>query len=201
MFTGLVENTGIIKGRRERDGLVEFRIRPDELPYDNALGDSVALNGCCLTVTKWDGPDMFFDVSRETLLKTNLALLKEGAAVNLERAMKLGDRLGGHLVSGHVDGLAEVVKVEQRPDGWVMGFRLPPAFQPYVIAKGSICLNGVSLTINDVLDRDDGCDILVTLIPTTLAKTNLRHLKVGDKINFEIDQLAKYIERFSLFRR
>lgn len=201
MFTGLVENTGIVKGRRERDGLVEFRVRPDELPYDNALGDSVAINGCCLTVTKWDGPDMFFDVSRETLLKTNLALLKEGAMVNLERAMKLGDRLGGHLVSGHVDGLAEVVKAEQRLDGWVMGFRLPPAFQSYVIAKGSICLNGVSLTINDVIDRDDGCDILVTLIPTTLAKTNLRQLKVGDKINFEIDQLAKYIERFSLFRR
>lgn len=200
MFTGLVEKTGVVKARRELDGLVEFRIRPDELPFDNAIGDSVAINGCCLTVTKWDGPDMFFDVSRETLLKTNLALLKEGSLVNLERAMKLGDRLGGHLVSGHVDGLAEVVKVEQRTDGWIMGFRLPPAFQPYVIAKGSICLNGVSLTINDVIDRDDGCDILLTLIPTTLAKTNLRHIKMGEKINFEIDQIAKYIERISLFR-
>jgi riboflavin synthase len=158
---------------------------------DVALGDSIAVNGVCLTVTARDAASFAVDVSPETIACT--VGFEPGAAVNLEKALRLSDRLGGHLVSGHVDGTGVVERFEAIGDNRLLAVRVPPALSRYVAHKGSITVNGVSLTVNAVAD-----DVFqVNLIPHTLGATNLQHLRVGAKVNLEVDLLARYIERLT----
>jgi riboflavin synthase len=157
---------------------------------DVQLGDSIAVNGVCLTVVKIDGSDFTVDVSRETLsCTTGLELL--GGHVNLEKALRLSDRLGGHLVSGHVDGVGQVIAFNDIGESWRLVVRAPQQLAKYIAVKGSITINGVSLTVNQV----SGAEFEVNLIPHTLDVTMLNELKVGTKVNLEIDLIARYVER------
>jgi riboflavin synthase len=157
---------------------------------DVQLGDSIAVNGVCLTVVKIDGKRFSVNVSRETLNCTT-GLEVQGARVNLEKALRLADRLGGHLVSGHVDGVGEVVEFTDLDESWKLGVRVPQLLAKYIAVKGSITINGVSLTVNQV----EGDVFSVNLIPYTLEVTTLNELRVGDKVNVEIDLIARYVER------
>ena len=191
MFTGLVEEVGrvadvVVDGERARlvisaPGVV------DDLP----LGASVAVDGVCVTATDVDAEGFAVDLMRETMRVTALGRLDAGVRVNLERAMKVGDRLGGHLVQGHVDGIGEVIGVEDVPGTRTLRFRIPVDLTRYLVMKGSVCVNGVSLTVADV--QDDA--IAIGLIPHTLAATNLGDLTVGSTVNLEVDVVAKYVER------
>ena len=190
MFTGIITDIGRISALESR-GDLRARI---ETGYDTTgidIGASIACDGVCLTVVAL-GADWFaVDVSAETLSKTNLGSWAEGRAVNLERALKLGDELGGHIVSGHVDGLAEVVAAHDEGDSTRLTFRAPPALAGFIAPKGSVALNGTSLTVNDV----KGCDFGVNLIPHTKTVTNWGSVGVGDMVNLEIDTLARYVAR------
>lgn len=192
MFTGIIEATGTIAGRQARDGDLRLTIAAPDLDVcDVAPGDSIAVSGCCLTAVAREGDTLAFDVSNESLSLTTLGGLREGDAVNLEKALRLSDRLGGHLVSGHVDGLGTIVAIE--PDARSQRWRIeaPPALTRYIAAKGSICVDGVSLTVNAV----DGNCFDVNLIPHTVAVTTFGDRRVGDRVNLEVDMLARHIER------
>lgn len=199
MFTGIVQAVGrIATARPQGDGL-RLMVNTAALPLDDVnVGDSVAVNGCCLTVVgvERNTPCVAFDVSAETLRCT--AGLAAGVEVNLEKALRLADRLGGHLVSGHVDGMGTVVAFAQVPAGdagpasWRLAIEVPDALTRFIASKGSIALHGVSLTVNAVA----GARFEVNLIPQTLAVTNLRRLAVGKRVNLEVDVVARYIERF-----
>jgi riboflavin synthase len=192
MFTGIIEATGTVAGRQERGGDLRLTVAAPDLDLsDIAPDDSIAVSGCCLTVVAREGDALAFDVSNESLSLTTLGSLREGDAVNLEKAMRLSDRLGGHLVSGHIDGLGTLVAVE--PDARSLRWRIeaPSALSRYIAAKGSICVDGVSLTVNAVEDgRFD-----VNLIPHTVAVTTFRDRRVGDRVNLEVDMLARHVER------
>jgi riboflavin synthase len=182
MFTGIVEELGTV---RSIEG-ARVRIGASVVLEDAKVGDSTAVNGCCLTIVDL-GPDWWdADVSDETFARTNLADLAPGAPVNLERPVRLMDRLGGHLVQGHVDGVGEIVA--PAPD---LRVRMPEDLMRYVVEKGSITVDGISLTVVDVYD--DGFSVAV--IPHTLAVTTLGHRAVGDRVNLEVDVMAKYVER------
>jgi riboflavin synthase len=190
MFTGIITAVGRIRETRSAAGGVRMVIDAGGLGIDDVVpGDSIAVNGVCLTAVALDGGSFTVDVSRETLSCT--AGFTEGAEVNLEKALRLADRLGGHLVSGHVDGVGEVLRVEMLGDNRQLVFAVPHALSRYVARKGSVAVNGVSLTVNAV----EGDDFAVNLIPHTLASTNLRTLQAGDRVNIEVDMLARYIER------
>lgn len=201
MFTGLVEAIGKVEKLEQSEQMLRAQIRvTNQNNYIADLGDSIAVNGCCLTVASIAETGCYdFDISHESLDKTNLGQLVVGDLVNLERAMRLGDRLGGHLVLGHVDGVCEVSAVSTRQDGWDVDVKIPRNLGKYLIDKGSVCLNGVSLTINDLVDRPDHCEIRLTLIPTTLKETTLHLLKAGQSLNLEVDVLGKYLERINKF--
>ncbi|MBM4250841.1 MAG: riboflavin synthase [Deltaproteobacteria bacterium] len=204
MFTGLVERTGKILSISQpaaataslMGGITQLIVDAGK-GYETNVGDSVSVNGCCLTVTSNKFQMLAFDVSSETLKLTNLGDLGEGTEVNLERALQLGDRLGGHMVSGHVDGVGAVVSVGKKPEGWELRASLSKALSRYVICKGSICLDGVSLTVNTVDDHTDHTEITVMLIPTTVSLTSFRHLAVGQRLNIEVDLVGKYVERLT----
>lgn len=191
MFTGLIEGRGAIERRRMVGGGAELAIRPSWPVAELSVGESVAVSGACLTVTALEDTIFLADVSGETLARTTLGRLRPGAAVNLERALKLGDRLGGHLVSGHVDGVGRVAG--RREEGTSIRFRfsLTAEVARYVVAKGSIAVDGVSLTVNAV-GRDWS---EVNVIPHTARVTTLLELRVGDEVNIEGDLIAKYVER------
>lgn len=190
MFTGIITAVGKVREVRPAAGGVRMVIDAAGLGLDDvAPGDSIAVNGVCLTAVELDNTTFAVDVSRETLACT--AGFAAGAAVNLEKALRLADRLGGHLVSGHVDGVGEVRSVEALGDNRQLVFSVPRALSRYVARKGSVAVNGVSLTVNAV----QGDDFAVNLIPHTLASTNLRLLAAGDRVNIEVDMLARYIER------
>lgn len=197
MFTGLVERTGKVVEVTSTTATAPTRFWIDVgSGYDARHGDSIAVNGCCLTVVEMRGSHYAFDVSRETLACT--AFGKDfggGSVVNLERALKVGDRLGGHLVSGHVDGTATVELLEQEVGGWLFRVRLLPAMARFVIDKGSVCIDGVSLTINRVKDDAGVTTIEMMLIPATVEMTNLSLRKSGDSINIELDMMAKFAAR------
>ncbi|MBC7658761.1 MAG: riboflavin synthase [Chitinophagaceae bacterium] len=198
MFTGLVERIGRIAAIRDNEGFKVLRVELAKAePYATQLGESIAINGCCLTVTAFDQTSMEFDVSFESLDKTNLGSLKVGSPVNLERAMRMGDRLGGHMVSGHVDGRGVLESIEALEGGWNVFVNIPRGLSGYVIPKGSITLDGVSLTINGIEDRDEGSRIRLTLIPVTIAHTSFSELKAGWPLNIEVDLVGKYLERFA----
>ena len=192
MFTGLIEGIGTLAGRESRGGDARLRIDAGTLPFtDIALGESIAVNGACLTVAAFDAQGFEADASNETLALTTLGELAIGRALNLERAMRPNDRLGGHLVSGHVDGVGKVLHHwdDGRAQRWL--FEAPAALRRYIAAKGSICVDGVSLTVNGIDDRG----FEVALVPHTLQHTAFSQTAVGDPVNLEIDLVARYVER------
>ncbi|MBP6819777.1 MAG: riboflavin synthase [Ferrovibrio sp.] len=190
MFTGIVTDIGTITAREQR-GDTRFRIRTAYDTATIAIGASIACSGVCLTVVQ-TGADWFaVDVSAETLSRSNLGNWAEGSRVNLERSLRVGDELGGHIVSGHVDALAEVVEARPEGDSLRLTFRVPASLAGYVAEKGSVALDGVSLTVNAV----DADRFGINLIPHTQAVTTLGGLKQGDRVNFEVDTLARYVAR------
>ena len=197
MFTGLIEGVGALASREARGGDARLVIDTGTLPFDGVqLGESIAVNGCCLTVVAFDARSFAVDASNETLALTTLGRLAIGAPVNLERAMRPSDRLGGHLVSGHVDGLATAERRwdDARAVRW--RFALPKRLLRYVAQKGSICVDGVSLTVNAA----DDAGFEVALIPHTVAHTAFHALQTGDAVNIEVDLLARYAERLQATR-
>lgn len=191
MFSGIIADVGIIKQASDREGGLRLKVEAEVLGMDDVqIGDSIAVNGVCLTVVKLDGREFTVDVSRETLDCT-AGLEHQGNHVNLEKALRLCDRLGGHLVSGHVDGVGEVVAFNDIGESWRLVVRSPHELSKYIAAKGSITINGVSLTVNHVA----GSEFDVNLIPHTLEVTTLNELKAGSRVNLEIDLIARYVER------
>ena len=197
MFTGIIEAVGRLAGREARGGDARLRIQVGTLPFaDAALGESVAVNGVCLTVVAFDAGHFEADASNETLALTTLGGLAEGAPINLERAMRPTDRLGGHLVSGHVDGVGRVLDVREDARAQRWRFAMPRTLAKYVAQKGSICVDGVSLTVNAVDDAGaDGPAFEVALVPHTVAHTAFSAARVGDPVNLEVDLVARYLER------
>lgn len=196
MFTGLVEGVGRLVARDVHGGDARLRIEVGTLPWGGShdgaqLGESIAVNGTCLTLVAFDARSFDADASNETLALTTLGTLPIGAALNLERAMRPTDRLGGHLVSGHVDGVGQVAGIEPdaRAQRWT--FAAPPTLLRYIARKGSICVDGVSLTVNTV----DAASFSVALIPHTIAHTAFAATAVGDAVNLEVDLVARYVER------
>lgn len=198
MFTGIVAAVGKITSVQAQgagaDAGVRLAIDAGGLPMqDVALGDSIAINGACMTVVEKSAQGFMVDVSRESLNHT--VGLDAAGEVNLEKALTLADRLGGHLVSGHVDGLGVVRKFEPVGESWELVVECPRDLAKYLAYKGSIVVNGVSLTVNRVDDIEQGCLFSINLIPHTLEVTVLKHLKAGAKVNLEIDLIARYVER------
>lgn len=190
MFTGIVAAVGTVLAVAPAADGVRIRVAAGGLPLsDVAVGDSIAVDGVCLTVVARDDAAFEADVSPETMSCT--AGFVPGARVNLEKALRLADRLGGHLVSGHVDGVGTVTRVEARGDNRLLAIAAPADVARYIARKGSIAVNGVSLTVNAV----EGCEFRVNLIPHTLASTNLGDLRAGDRVNLEVDLVARYLER------
>jgi len=197
MFTGIITDLGKVRSV-ERRGDTRFSIET-AYPLDEvAIGASIACNGCCLTVVEKGQGAFSVDVSAESLSKTTLGGWGEGTPVNLERALALGEELGGHLVTGHVDGVAEVTGKKREGDSWRFSFRAPPELSRFIAPKGSICLNGVSLTVNDLSDEADGSALFgVNIIPHTAEVTTFGATEAGDRVNLEIDLLARYLDRLS----
>ena len=197
MFTGLVEQQAKIKSLTYSESQDSLRICYEvcgDFP-ETGDGDSIALNGCCLTVVEQQGQELSFDVSKETLELTNFRALKVGDQVNLEWAMQLHQRLGGHLVSGHVDGTGSLLKFETHADGSLLQVQVPKSLSRYMIKKGSICLDGISLTINELKDDAESSVIALMIIPATIAKTHLGTLSAQHQFNVEVDMMAKFAER------
>jgi riboflavin synthase len=192
MFTGIILATGRITSITDKGGDLELAVDASALDVARfAIGDSVCVQGVCLTVTRKDGPRFYADVSRETMAKTTLGKLSKGSRVNLEPSLRAGDPLGGHLVSGHVDAVGILRSTDQDARSWRLEFELPATLMRFVAAKGSICINGVSLTVNHVAaQRFD-----VNIIPHTYEVTTLGEAKTGDEVNIEIDVVARYLER------
>lgn len=194
MFTGIIQSVGTITQATPIGADIQLAINTQQLDMsDVQLGDSIAVNGACLTVVKSSQSHFEAHVSHETL--SVISGLDKLHQVNLEKALRLSDRLGGHLVSGHVDGVGEVVRFEQLGDCWRLDIRAPHAISKYIAVKGSICVDGVSLTVNSV----SGDEFSINLIPHTLENTTLQLLAVGHRVNLEVDQIARYVERMTLW--
>lgn len=192
MFTGIIAALGQIKVLQPQQGDVRLHIEAGKLDCtDIQLGDSVAINGVCLTVVERHDTQLTFDVSQETLKRSSLGQLKTGSPVNLEKALAVGDRLGGHFVSGHVDGLGTVQLINLVGQSWQMKVTVPEELQKYIAEKGSICIDGVSLTVNAV----DAKGFEVNIIPHTLQETIIQHYQTGNRVNLEVDLIARYLER------
>ncbi len=194
MFTGIITDIGTVRVLEQR-GDLRARIAT---AYDTSridIGASIACNGVCLTVVALGDDSFDVEISAETVSKTNLGGWAEGHRINLERALKVGDELGGHIVSGHVDGVAEIVAMKDEGDSTRLTFRAPEALARYIAPKGSVALNGTSLTVNEV----SGCDFGINLIPHTQEVTTWGAAKPGDLVNLEIDTLARYVARLREF--
>ncbi len=191
MFTGLVEECGEVAALALSESGARLSVRAPLVSSDVKIGDSIAVNGCCLTVTARDGETLSFDLLRETLERTSLRSAVPGSVVNLERALAAHARLGGHFVQGHVDGAAEVLAFAQVGADYRLEVALASESARYVAFKGSIAIDGISLTVAEVREAS----FVVWIIPHTLAVTNLRARRKGDSVNLEFDLLAKYVER------
>ena len=199
MFTGLVERTGImLSASAGKDQVWTIVIDPG-LDYFREHGASIAVNGTCLTEVGagGEGP-LTFHVSQETLDRTSLGSMKVADAVNLERAMRPTDRLGGHIVLGHVDGTGKVLEITKQEGFVLLTILIPRELARYVVIKGSLCVDGTSLTVNQITDHADHTQISFTLIPVTWTTTRFAQLKVGDRVNIEVDIIAKHLERLAL---
>jgi riboflavin synthase len=198
MFTGIVQSIGQVRAITPRGGDVEFLIAAPALGLEStALGDSISVGGCCLTVTRLTADGFAADASVETLNVTTLGEWREGQRVNLEKALCAGQPLGGHYVSGHVDGVARVVDVAADARSVRMQFEVPATLAKYIARKGSVCIDGVSLTVNDVVETR----FSVNVIPHTLEATTLSDCRPGARVNLEVDIIARYLERLGLGAR
>jgi riboflavin synthase len=193
MFTGLISYVGQVAKIEQADTSARLNISCPPITAEIKIGDSVSVNGVCLTVTDFDKSSFAVDVMVQTLNLSSIGKLLVADAVNLELATKSQDRLGGHIVQGHVDGLAQILAITQEPKWQRVDLKLPDKLMKYVVAQGSIALDGVSLTVGELDDAKN--QVSVWLIPETLAKTNLASKKVNDYLNVEVDVLAKYVER------
>ncbi len=191
MFTGIIEELGVVK-QIDRQKLVRLTILAKTVLEDLKIGDSITVNGVCLTVVSFNTTEMMVEISPETLGVSSLGSLKIGDGVNLERAMRLNDRLGGHLVTGHVDGVGRIRERRPEGDSSILRIEAPAEVLKYCVKKGSIAVDGVSLTINDLTDKD----FVVTVIPYTAKVTTLGLKGIGDAVNLEVDLIGKYVERF-----
>ena len=194
MFTGIIEAVGKIEARSQEKGEWRLKFSTGDLDLsDVKIGDSIAVSGCCLTVVEKHATAFLADVSNETMRCTSLGTLEIGSAVNLEKAMLATDRFGGHIVSGHVDGVGHLIKVENEGQSIKMTFKIPSNLSKYVAVKGSICVDGTSLTVNEA--NDDY--FAVNLIPHTQDETVSGSYQIGDSVNLEVDIIARYLERMN----
>ncbi len=191
MFTGVIEEIGIVKYFNRSNENASMIIECNETLKDTKIGDSIAVNGVCQTVTKINSNTFHVEISNETLSVTNFVNLKINDKVNLERALTLNSRLAGHIVSGHVDGNAKVKKIEKLTDFYNITFETAPSINKYIVNKGSVTVNGISLTVSNVLN----CEFKTAIIPHTFENTTLKYLKIGEFVNIETDILAKYVEK------
>lgn len=191
MFTGLIEDLGIVRQLQNGSNSGLITVATGLPMAEIRLGESIAVNGVCLTVTHFGGGNFSADVSPESLSRSTLGELKPGNKVNLERALRLSDRLGGHFVSGHVDGVGEVIERFQDRNAVRFTIRMPKTLSPYLVEKGSVAIDGISLTVNKVLDDT----FSLAVIPLSLSKTTLQDIRVGSRVNIETDILGKYVER------
>lgn len=191
MFTGIIQAVGSVRRVEPRAAGASIAVACPELINDVEVSDSVTVNGVCLTVTEILGEGFAADVSQETLSRSNLSLLGAGAAVNVETSLRLGDKLGGHLVFGHVDGLGTIINLRRMGEFYELGVEFPVDLARYIAEKGSIAVDGISLTVASL----SGQRFSVAVIPFTFEQTNLRHRRLGDRVNLEVDMLARYVER------
>jgi len=195
MFTGIIEELGRVRSIEHRGENAYIVIEAQVVTQGTSSGDSIAVNGVCLTALDVHDDSFAADVSRETLLRSTLGNLKPGTPINLERSVTPATRLGGHIVQGHVDARGQFVSVEDHGDSWTVRISFPPEIARYLVFKGSVAVEGISLTIANLAD-----DYLeVAIIPKTWELTNLSHLKPGDNVNLEVDVIGKYVERLLAF--
>lgn len=190
MFTGIVETTGIVTSVKKAGRGIDLSVRPLS-DFEVRIGDSISVNGICLTVVKNDS-DILFNVSPETIRSTNLGDIKVNDRVNLEQALRMSDRFGGHLVSGHVDGVGRIIEKRKEGDYTFYAFEVSSDILRYIVIKGSIAVDGISLTVIGLDTRS----FSVAIIPHTMTATNIGEKKIGDKVNIEVDIIGKYVERF-----
>jgi riboflavin synthase len=196
MFTGIVEETGNVEEIRKTASGISLSVAASRTSEGLKVSDSIAVNGCCLTVVEIDGKLLRFDLLRETWERTNLQFVSRGSLVNLERPLRADGRLDGHFVAGHIDGLGKIIRWEQSGADHVLEIAPPPELMRYIVKKGSIAVDGISLTVAEVSEKT----FTVWIIPHTCQITALRERKLGDAVNLEIDILGKYIEKFLLAR-
>lgn len=195
MFTGIIEEIGIIGKIISVQGGKKFFLSAEKILSDLHVDDSVAVNGVCLTAVEIDANGFWADAVGETLTKSTLGSIAVGAKVNLERALKLSDRLGGHIVQGHVNGIGRLIRITNRGDAYLLEFSVPDSLLRYIIAEGSIAVNGVSLTVAQL----NGNILGVSVIPHTWENTNFNTFSIGEQVNLEVDVIAKYVERMMKF--
>lgn len=192
MFTGIVEEMGLVEGLKRISDVYRLTVRSNAVSEDGKIGDSICVNGVCLTVVERKGNSISFDIIQETIRRTNLGILKRNNLVNLERSLRLQDRISGHFVTGHIDGVGRIEKRFSASKDTCLEVCVEPDAAFYIAHKGSIALDGVSLTVGEVM----GTKFRVYLIPHTLKVTNLGQKRIGDAVNIEVDILAKYIRSF-----
>lgn len=192
MFTGIIEEKGTIENIQQKNEAIVMTVRAKKILEDVQLGDSIAVNGVCLTVTSFTSSEFTVDIMPETVRATSLRTLKRGSKVNLERAMAANGRFGGHFVSGHVDGIGTILKKERVDNAVYYEIEIPPELRPYILLKGSVAVDGTSLTVFNVTDTT----FTISIIPHTLDETIIGSKGPGDIVNIECDMIAKYIEQF-----
>lgn len=197
MFTGLIEEIGVLQGIVKGAKSAQLTISADKILQDVKLGDSVSTNGVCLTVIDYSNKTFTVDVMPETMRRSNLKSLKLGSKLNLERALKLGDRLGGHIVSGHIDGVGQIKDIEEEDNATWVTIEAEAQIMKYIIEKGSIAIDGTSLTVAYVDDKV----FKVSIIPLTRDETTLLSKRIGEEVNLECDMVGKYIERLAMFSK